>query len=120
MNKQFLVASSWTILLIFLSLISKDSASKISLFDFQGSDKVGHFLFYAILSFLWANAFHSSKIKNRFTFVFIFCSILGILLEFLQEYITQGRKFEYFDMIVNALGVLFGLWVFKKIIQYHS
>ena len=37
--------------------------------------------------------------------------LLGIMIEFIQEYIP-GRGFEYWDIVANSCGVVFGAYFF--------
>ncbi len=112
MNRHIAIASAWTLLLIILSLISKGQAEKLSIFDFFGIDKLEHTAFYGVLSFLWVRAFFHYKLKYEYSTAIIFCSGLGIILEYLQKLLGTGRLFEFDDMIANLLGSILGAIAF--------
>jgi VanZ family protein len=84
-------------------------------------DKVGHFGMYAVWTFLFFRAFSTKRDYSKQKALWI--SILtgagaGIILEFLQYSMRQGRSFELADMLANALGAgvggLVALLFFKK------
>lgn len=113
MNRHYYLAFLWTCLLVVLSVISKGTASKLAFIDFFGIDKVAHLVFYALLSWLWVRALSQSMMKKSALISFTISTILGISLEFIQKYCTDGRSFEYDDMIANLVGTFIGLAVFK-------
>jgi hypothetical protein len=105
------LAIGWTILITTLSLIPSGNHASLSFLSIPGMDKIGHFAFYLILGFLWCFPFRS---KTRyFVIVFIFCVSFGILMEFLQFYLSIGRQFEVLDMWVNTAGVGSGIVLYK-------
>lgn len=69
--------------------------------DFEGSDKAGHFLSYALLMF-WFAQLYARRAGYAAGFV-----ILGVGLEFLQGW-TGYRSFDGYDMLANTAGVLLG------------
>lgn len=105
------LASGWTVLTTVLTLLPSGDEESLSFLKIPGLDKAGHFLFYLILSFLWCHV-----VRNRGSFkivVFIFCLTFGIILEFLQFYLSLGRQYEILDMLVNAVGVGIGIVLYK-------
>jgi VanZ family protein len=112
-NKHHYFAFIWTILLIVLSVISKGTASKLALIDFFGIDKVAHLIFYCVLAWLWVKAFTESHLRHNALISFIICATLGTTLEFVQKYCTDGRSFEYDDMVANLIGTILGLSLYK-------
>lgn len=76
------------------------------------TDKIAHFIVYAILGAM--AYFISGSFKQR---IYLFLSIiaLGAVLELVQ-YLIPGRSFSYLDMAANLAGTLFGFgisWMFK-------
>jgi VanZ family protein len=112
-NKHYFFAIIWTTLLIVLSVISKSTASKFVIFNLFGIDKAAHLIFYAILSWLWVRAFSFGNIKKHFIYSLILSTLLGVTLEYIQKHFTDGRSFEYDDMIANLVGSIIGLLVFS-------
>jgi len=96
------LALGWLIVIavIFLSLLSKVPIN-ISL---QFSDKIGHFIAYAVLMGWFVQLFQSRGVLMLHAALLVG---MGIGLEFAQEY--RSRHFEYADMVANTIGVLFGL-----------
>jgi VanZ family protein len=112
-NRHYTLAFVWTCILIVLSVISKGTASKLAIIDFFGVDKLAHLIFYAVLSWLWVRAMSNSKIEKSALVSFLISTTLGVSLEFIQKYCTDGRSFEYDDMIANLVGTVIGLIIYK-------
>ena len=79
-------------------------------------DKFIHLLIHWMLCFIWlwyffiADNYHSFT-KNVFV-VLTLCFSYGILIEALQHWFTQSRRFDLFDIIANGIGCLIGLLSF--------
>lgn len=74
------------------------------------SDKILHFLAYAVLSFIVVNTF---KIKNeaaRRMYSFFYSFGLGLFLEFIQFFLPY-RSFEVTDIAVNLMASLLGCFL---------
>ena len=110
-----ILAVAWTILTLYLSLISARSASKFDLLDFVGFDKLAHLSFYTIFSFLWAMSLRD--INTNKNFVLFFSVSFGILMEICQFYLFNGRSFELYDILANIIGSFFGVILFKNFIN---
>ena len=108
-HAKFTLRAVWSIAILFVvvgSLIPGDSFPIKTLERVPVSDKVDHFVAYAILAFLPA-------IHERWGFVIaaaIGAVVLGVALEFGQLY-SGWRDFEIGDMVADAVGVCFGLAV---------
>jgi VanZ family protein len=113
-NRQFyfIAAIIWLIITTILSLLSASTVSKLSLSDFVGMDKLGHLVFYATLTFLWYMALNHKKYKNNT--ILIASIAFGGLMEFCQTTFTDGRVFEWNDMLANILGSVLGQFVFFR------
>ncbi|MBC7885698.1 MAG: VanZ family protein [Saprospiraceae bacterium] len=109
------LAISWTLIILWLSLISVHSVSQYSIWNFAGADKLVHVIFYFIFSILW-----SIGLKNKNSikkFVLIFSVSFGILMEICQFYLSNGRSFELYDILANIIGSLGGVILFKLFIN---
>jgi VanZ family protein len=74
-------------------------------------DKVGHFGMYGIWVYLLALSMKKPGDPHPpFLLPVLIGAGAGILLEFGQRWMHQGRSFEYADMIANTLGALIGAW----------
>jgi len=114
----FFPAIIWGLIILYLSS-GPGVQLPTSLWDFVVVDKVGHFVFYGILTYLIAFGFY--KMKNQFIpkkalFIsLIISSIYGICLEFMQYTFFPNRYFEILDIIANIGGSLIGILFFKYI-----
>lgn len=80
--------------------------------DVVGIDKVGHIIFYTLLSYLWLHVFQRSK--RSINFVIFLCLTFGFFIEILQFYLSNGRAFELADIVANGTGVFLGYILFNK------
>ena len=115
-NRMYkILAIAWTLLTLYLSLISARSASEFNLLDFVGFDKIAHLSFYTIFSFLWSMSLRETNTGKNF--VLFFSVSFGILMEICQFYLFNGRSFELYDILANILGSFLGVILFKKFIN---
>ncbi len=77
-------------------------------------DKIVHFVFYTVSSYLWIHALLRGKTSKKATIMMVILSLalFGLTVEYLQENFTLGRSFEWMDVLSNTLGVLFGTTVY--------
>lgn len=105
------VSIAYTVLLIAVSLAKLDLESVEEIVP-SYSDKIFHFLAYALFTWLWFNSFYFkfnfSKIKSVFRSILVSVTF-GIIIEVLQLILTTSRSFDIFDIIANSLGVLFAV-----------
>jgi VanZ family protein len=88
-------------IVIYLSLTARPP----EMVSFAFSDKVGHFLAYAVLMGWFGQIF-----SGRFSLILfaIGFALMGISLEYVQG-MGRHRHFEYADMAANTIGVVLGL-----------
>ena len=104
-NKLFLVL--FIILIIAITLLSLLPLK--SGLELGKSDKINHFLAYAILSL----NFGFISTKNRSYFVGIpFLIAYGLLIEFFQGFVP-GRDPSFYDALANFVGVFSGFFIFR-------
>ena len=89
------------ITVIYLSLTAKPPV----VMNFEFSDKVGHFLAYAVLMGWFGQIFTGRLPLILFALGFV---LMGVSLEFVQG-MGRHRHFEYADMVANMIGVILGL-----------
>lgn len=100
-----------------VSLIRLDNVPNIGV---SFGDKIFHFLAYGVLAFLWFNTFFFKfklKRKRAIFLAVILSLIFGIIIELLQDTMTNERALDVYDIVANTLGVLLVstmLW-FKKV-----
>ena len=74
------------------------------------SDKIFHFLAYAVLTYLWFATFFyrlNFEKKRAILYAAIISIVFGIIIEALQGGVTASRVSDVYDVLVNTLGVLF-------------
>jgi len=88
-------------LLLFLSLTPQQP-------DIPGDhgDKIGHVLAYAMLTYWWSQIILTARRRLWLAVQFV---ALGLAIECLQGW-TGWRTFDYFDMLADIVGVVFG-WI---------
>ena len=104
-NKLFLVLFIILIIAItVLSLLPPKSGLELG-----KSDKLNHFLAYAILSLNFG--FLSTKIRSYFIGI-PFLIAYGLLIEFFQGFVP-GRDPSFYDALANSAGVFSGFFIFS-------
>jgi VanZ family protein len=86
---------------IYLSLTAKPPV----IVNFAFSDKVGHFLAYAVLMGWFGQIFTGRLPLVFFALAFV---LMGVSLEYVQG-LGRYRQFEYADMLANTIGVVLGM-----------
>lgn len=115
----FGIACLYTSIITWLSLTQ---LGKISLGNFNPTDKMMHAFAYFVLGLVWYTYFLFRKSQeinfNRVVFYISFAVIaFGMLIEVLQGTLTEYRTPDWADILANSIGVLIalGFWfVFQK------
>ena len=112
-------AMAWMIIIVLASLISARRISGFIQVEIFSLDKVVHCIIYLILSVLltWGFVKYLNKTMlnySKLTYIFLFSSSLGIVMEVLQKLITSTRHFDIYDIIANIIGALIGCILFLK------
>ena len=96
-----------TFAILYLSLMTVPKSNiKISHLD-----KLQHILAYVVLTTSWLLALAKKRSK---IVIISACFLFGILIEILQETVTNYRTGDYLDIIANSVGVLVGLLLFNQ------
>ena len=104
-NKLFLTLFIILIIAItVLSLLPPKSGLELG-----KSDKLNHFLAYAILSLNFG--FISSNIRSYFIGI-PFLIAYGLLIEFFQG-LVPGRDPSFYDALANSVGIFLGFFIFR-------
>jgi VanZ family protein len=100
----------FTVVLAVLSLRSFSVSAQV----FSNQDKVGHFIAYALTSWLACQVL-GNRLKPLSTlfFSFLYASVTGAVLEIMQAYLTTTRQGEWADLVANLLGALTGCVMFS-------
>jgi len=95
------LALSYSILIIFVSLIKIESETNITHLD-----KIIHAGIYFIFCILWFVPLRGVFKKGTLFYVFLFSIFYGILMELFQRNLTSYRNFELEDILSNSIGSL--------------
>lgn len=120
LNKYFVAAFAWTLLLTVLCLVNTGSLEEIDVIELDGKDKIIHFSFYFVFTIAWYMFFKSrygsnAKVKGL---TFLFAVFYGVLIEVLQYLFTSGRSADVMDALANSAGSAFAIaciWLYNKI-----
>ncbi|MFC7357958.1 VanZ family protein [Jejudonia soesokkakensis] len=81
-------------------------------------DKWIHFFIHLILILLWLSVYFSfykhKNVLRSVGLVFVLCLGYGIIIEVLQEVLTQNRTADYYDILANVGGSILGTLFFIK------
>jgi VanZ family protein len=106
-----ILATIWTALTLYLSLLSAQKIQAMHLWKIPGMDKIAHTIFYLCFSFLWCMAL--SRKRNLYIWILIMAICFGIAMEWAQYRMLMGRAFESLDIIANSVGAGIGIIIFK-------
>jgi VanZ family protein len=107
---------SWALIIIILSVMPTNEINSHMWSIVPHEDKIMHFIFYGIFSFLLIRALLIYYKKSRpvwlsalITFIVIF--FFGMALELIQAKFTTYRQGDIMDMIFNLAGCLFSILI---------
>lgn len=106
----------WTLLILFLCL---DTSTDIPTIPVRNIDKLAHFCFHFGFTSLWFFYFTGNNTikKNKKAAIIFFVSVIyGICIEIAQQEFTTTRNADFFDVLANATGAVFGI-LFSNYIQ---
>jgi VanZ family protein len=105
---------SWAVIIIILSVMPTNELNSHMLSIVPYEDKIMHFIFYGIFSFLLIRALIIYYKKSRpawllalVTFIIIF--FFGMILEIIQAKFTSYRQGDIIDMVFDLAGCLFAI-----------
>ncbi|GIV42175.1 MAG: hypothetical protein KatS3mg034_1485 [Vicingaceae bacterium] len=107
-----LVAIAYSILILIVSVIPGNRLPEI---EVQWFDKLVHFLMYGILIFLWGKAWPYEHLRFYYFYLIMFGFLYGFVIEVLQYFLPVGRYFSIGDLGSNALGLITGSVILKKL-----
>ncbi|MCI2229345.1 VanZ family protein [Polaribacter sp. MSW13] len=110
----FLIAILITISIAYLSLMKMPQYQP----TISNLDKWEHSFAYFTLSISWLFVFYK-KPQKKYLIVLV-CIIYGIIIEILQQTLTDYRTGDYLDVLANSSGVLLGLLIFNQILKKNQ
>jgi VanZ family protein len=116
LNSKFLLAFAIASTLI-ISYLSLSDISSLPKLEVQFEDKLYHLVAYFSLSSVWLLAISTFKSKHSRYDVLISFGIIsfGIVIELLQEAVTDYRTFDNYDILANSAGVILSFVVFQML-----
>jgi len=114
--KTFWKPVSWAVLISILSIMPTDGIDNQMWSFIPHQDKIMHFIFYGIFSFLLIRAFLSYFRKNRSVWMlalitFLIIVLYGIIIEIIQDRLTSSRQGDIMDMVSNLAGCIVGIFL---------
>ena len=106
----YLISSvGWFISILYLLIFYSNNSSEISI---DHLDKAIHFILFFVQAFLIAQVIisYDNRVQTKnLIIIFILLIIFGSIMEVQQIYLPM-RKFEYYDLLFNLLGITSGLF----------
>ena len=101
-----LIVSGAVLYTIALAVVSLLDSSNFPEHQLENSDKVGHVLAYLVLCLVWYLAFKTLNTSKALIIASSFSVIYGIVLEVLQETLSDSRTSDVYDILANSVGVV--------------
>lgn len=87
--------------------------------SFSAADKLMHTAIYVLLIGIWQLYFfvrNGYRFKLRWAIVILLaCLFYGIIIEILQGSFTVSRSADIYDVLANLIGLILGIFIFKKV-----
>ncbi|MDV6170278.1 VanZ family protein [Flavobacterium sp. DG1-102-2] len=115
-----MAAFAWTVFIVYACLINAADIPQATWLDIPNKDKIVHFTFYFVFTFLWVQAIKTKKElspKRVRAAVFFSAVIFGILIEVCQGVFAKERSPDVLDAIANTCGSAVSillLWLLDK------
>lgn len=116
-RNAYVISFALTAIIVYLSLSSLEHLPvKISV-----SDKFLHTLAYVTLTLSWFFAVKKShqQLKSKLLIV-LAIFVFGVILEVLQEKLTDNRMMDPYDVIANTVGILLALSSFNFLLNVYK
>ena len=102
----------WILVILYLCFFDLSEVEPDSL-KIPNLDKLVHLILYYVLCYLLMAAKWSEQ-KNYNLSVIVFCILLGIFVELMQNFVFTYRSAEYLDMLSNLAGIFLGFFTYLK------
>ena len=111
MFKSSLWFSIYPSLIWFLIIFVGSILPSSNIQDIKVSDKLIHFVFYAVFSFFLFLLSHNlnfglDTLIKKWTFVLTIGTLLGFIIEWIQYALVPSRSGEWLDILANTLGLI--------------
>lgn len=101
-----------------LSLLPPQDFPKVP--QFEGIDKVVHFMMYLLLSVLFSWAVKTELNYSRLFLVIPATIGWGIFMEIMQRSMHLGRSFSWYDILANSIGVFVGVLIYVSVVRIRK
>ena len=120
----FVCSLTWAGLIVYLSFFNSIIDVDASEPWFENQDKLGHFIFYAVLSILLIKTFSEEiSLENPVNIGALISLVFGVLIELGQHFFTNDRIGDLMDVVANGSGILLIVVLirtFPKYFRYKS
>jgi VanZ family protein len=105
-------------IILYLSLANSNTIDEVTFLTFPYIDKVVHFGMYLTLmmSLLYEHRYSNKQLKGQLLMAII-PAVYGVLLEFIQKYLTETRTGDVFDAVFDLFGVFVALTIWRIYIK---
>lgn len=80
-----------------------------------------HFIEYTILAFLLSRAlYHHQTTTRKNLLIIILLTMLYALTDEIHQLFVPGRTFQIFDLLIDLLGSITGILIYKKLLKARS
>lgn len=104
---RFLLVIVYVSCVAALSLFPPDDLPHVEVFS--GFDKLVHFTMYFVFSILFCWAVKAESNYLRLFYIVAVTAGWGILMEYMQLSMHNGRSFSWYDALANCVGITFGI-----------
>ncbi len=109
----------YSILIYFLSSIPQGNFPKLRLLDFDKIIHLVEYLFYGCTLLLAFSRSKSEKVIKNSTSLSIITGLLYAISDEIHQLWVPGRDCSILDFTADAVGLLLGIFLFHKLIQYR-
>jgi VanZ family protein len=100
--------------ILYLSFASSDTFDDVNVLDFENLDKVVHMCMYFGLMIVMIFENRSALKNNKTVFLMAIIPLtFGIVIEFLQSWLTDTREGDLFDAISDLAGIMIAILLWK-------
>ena len=108
----------WCLVILVVSILPSSNIQGVEI-----SDKLIHFVFYAVFSFFLFFFSHNvnfglDTLIKKWTFVITIGTLLGFITEWIQYALIPSRSGEWLDILANTIGLiamLSSIYLLKRI-----
>ena len=115
----------WVIAITSLSLFSFEDWDLDEGWSIPHSDKITHFIFYFVFVIFGLLAYKERRKRNilstkTFIMVFLAAALYGLIIEVMQYIMPFGRMGDFWDVLANTVGALFGALLTKRYLSLNT